>query len=56
MFVSWRLGGGDQCRVISVGSMLEVQQEVRTNAVDPSRRNFVVVDGLVLENNAGDVD
>ena len=42
--------------MVSVGSVLQVQQEVRTETIDPSRRNLVVVDRLILEYDAGDVD
>jgi len=36
--------------------MFEVQQEARTDIVDPSQGNLIVVGRLVLENDAGDVE
>ena len=40
----------------SLAACLRFQQEVRTDTVDPSRRDLFVVGRLVLENDAGDMD
>jgi len=59
--VSGDLGSGDQHHMVAAGSVFEVKQEVGANAIDPSRidpsrRNLIVANRLVLENDACDVD
>ena len=43
VFVSWRLSSGDQRYMVVVSSMFEVQQEVGTDTIDPSRGDLVVM-------------
>jgi len=54
--VGRRVGSGHQCHVVAVGGVFEVQKEVGADTVNPSGRNLVMVDRLVLENDTGDVD
>ena len=42
--------------MVTVGGVLKVQQEIGTDTIDPSRRDLVMGNGLVLENDASDVD
>ena len=48
--------GINERRLFAISGVLEVKQEVRASTEHPARLDTVARDGLVLEDNAGDVN